>query len=307
MGIDENATDTDKIAYFRVDLIVDLECLEKPMKLSEWNKQVYDRIDKARLVEKHPLMQAGRVSKVVFLVLESELDRVRDAFGKNAKLNMTDKTRAVYADSSARADQDQVEKKLVEVTVQTTTEEAYRWALANADAVELVSPQSIRDRIARLSDPIYQLYTQTMPDKLRANFDYVLSEGTFKISSMVDEDTAYKTYEELANRGKLGAVDNIGIAGDDICDLEDCLGNFINAKRLYVFAPQLKNLSWASRLVNIENLELTQVQIEDSVTLILYGASILLTTQLPTPQMSSLNPRTRTLYLLTMVRRQTMV
>ena len=264
MGIDENATDTDKIAYFRVDLIVDLECLEKPMKLSEWNKQVYDRIDKARLVEKHPLMQVGRVSKVVFLVLESELDRVRDAFGKNAKLNMTDKTRAVYADSSARADQEPVEKKLVEVTVQTTTEEAYRWALANADAVELISPQTIRDRIARISDPIYQLYTQSIADKVRENYDYVINTGTFKISYKVDEKTAAETYKELAKRGKLGVVDNVGAAGDDIYELGDYFGDFINAKRLCLHAHQLKNISWASRLVNLEKIDFTEIHIDDT-------------------------------------------
>jgi Leucine-rich repeat (LRR) protein len=151
----------------------------------------------------------------------------------------------------------------VSVQVRTTNEEAFRWALANADVVEVVS-QDIRDRIARIADTVHQLYTQTLPDKVRENIDYVLKEGIFSISIDVDEDTAYETYEELANRGKLSAVDNIGIAGDDICDLEDYLGNFINAKRLYVFAPQLKNLSWASRLVNIENLELTQMQIDDS-------------------------------------------
>jgi predicted DNA-binding transcriptional regulator YafY len=264
MGIDENATDMDKIAYFRVDLIVDLECLEKPIKLSEWNKQVYDRIDKARLVEKHPLMQVGRVSKVVFLVLESELDRVRDAFGKNAKVNMTDKTRAVYAEPSARADQEPVEKKLVEVTVQTTTEEAYRWALANADAVELVSPQSIRDRIARISDPIYQLYTQSITDKVRENYDYVINTGTFKISYKVDESTAAETYKELAKRGKLGVVDNVGAAGDDIYELGDYFGDFINAKRLCLRTHQLENISWASRLVNLEKIDFTEIHIDDT-------------------------------------------
>jgi Leucine-rich repeat (LRR) protein len=102
-----------------------------------------------------------------------------------------------------------------------------------------------------------------MPDKVRANFDYVLREGTFKISYLVDEDTAYETYEELAKRGKLGVVDNVGVAGEDICELGDYFGDFINAERLYLSTPQLESVSWASRLVNLEKLELKKVHMDD--------------------------------------------
>ena len=261
IGFNEDSQEPNKIAYFRVDLMFELHCSDAKIKMSDWDNYLYEAIERARVVDNHPLMVTGRDITVTFKVVESALDRVIDAFNvKPDQMSVTKETRAV----KDLSDEGFHDERIVRVDVRTSEEEAFRWALANADAVEITT-QAIRNKIARLSDPIYQLYTQTMPDKLRANFDYVLREGTFKISSMVDEDTAYETYEELANRGKLGAVDNIGIAGDDICDLEDYLGNFINAKRLYVFAPQLKNLSWASRLVNIENLELTQMQIDDSL------------------------------------------
>jgi predicted DNA-binding transcriptional regulator YafY len=263
IGVDEDATDIDKIAYFRVDLIVDLECSEKSMNLSEWNKQVYDRIEKARLVDKHPFMQVGRVSKVIFLVLESELDRVRDAFGKNVKLKMTDKTRVVYAEPSARADREPVEKKLVEVTVQTTTEEAYRWALANADAVELIFPQPIRDRLGRIANPIYEIYTYTFDDKVRENVDRTLRDGIFGISSSVDEDLAFKTFAELKKRSKTGEIKKIAVLNANK-DPEDYFGDFSNTYYLMIsYSPKCKHVAWAHRLKNVQYLEIFQTQIED--------------------------------------------
>ena len=76
-------------------------------------------------------------------------------------------------------------------------------------------------------------------------------------------DTAYETYKELSKRGKLEVVNNIGIASDEVCDIGDYLGDFIHAERLYIFAPQIENLSWASRLVNVKTLDLTRVQMDD--------------------------------------------
>lgn len=247
-----------KIDYYRVDLISQMGYSSSKIKISDWDAQLLYGVQRAREVEKHPLMMAGTDILVIFKVAESALDRVIDAFAvKPNKFEVTNEKRNIR-DSSGKGFH---EERLVKVQVRTTAEEAFRWALANADAVE-IDTQDIRDKIARIAEPIYQLYTQTISDKVRENIDYVLQEGTFKISSKVDVDTAYETYKELSKRGKLEVVNNIGIASDEVCDIGDYLGDFINAERLYIFAPQIKNLSWASRLVNVKTLDLNQVQMD---------------------------------------------
>lgn len=256
IGIDENVPALNKIAYFRVDLMFELYYAETKIKLSNWDKYVFDTIERARLVEKHPLMQAGKDVEITFKVIESALDRVIDAFAVNTdKFIITNETRTF--EDSAR------EEKVVSIKVKTTEDEAFRWALANADAVELVFPQHIRDRIARLASPIYQLYTQSIPDKVRENIDYVLKNGVFKISPNVDADTAYETYKELAKMKKLEVVNRLKISGDDICDGIDYLGDFINAKHLEILAPQIKNIDWAAKLVNMETIEILSSEIYD--------------------------------------------
>ena len=219
--------------------------------MSDWDKHVFETIQKAREVEKHPLMLAGREVEVAFLVSESALDSVIDAFGlEGVKFGVIEGT------NDAR-------EKSVEVKVMTTKEEAFRWALANADAVELVSPQDVRDRLGRIADPIYQIYTQTLLDKVRENIDYIVKEGWFKIAYSVDENTAMATFKELKRCNRTGMVDKIYFAKDNY-EPENYLGLFTNTKDLRIYrSPQCKNLSWAANFTGLETLHLTETQVDD--------------------------------------------
>ena len=256
IGIDEKNLESDKIVYFRVDLMFELYCEEAEIKLSDWNKHVLETIERAREVEKHPLMMAGREVLIIFRVAESALDRVIDAFAvKPDKFEVTDETRVI---------KDSHEERLVNVKVRTTREEAFRWALANAEVVELVYPQDIRDRIARIADPIYQLYTHSIPDKVRENIDNVLKTGAFEISSEIDEETAYQTYTELSKRNELGAVSYINITNVKICGDIDYLEDFVNTRSLCISHACCSKLSWASKLVNVTSLDLMGSEINDT-------------------------------------------
>ena len=266
IGIDQDAVDINKVCYFRVDLIADLESSETKITLSEWNKQVYETIERAREVEKHPLMVAGQEIEVQFLVKESAMDRVIDAFGTSPRFQGT-KERVITPNGKEEKENHTVEdlpkEKVVKFTVRTTREEAFRWALANADAVELLHPQDIRDRLARIADPMYQIYTYTLSDKLRENIDNVLHRGTFIIDSTVDESTAYETYKELSKMGQLGAVKYIRVYANELSQTIDYFGNFINTKGLSISMSPIEDFSWASKLVNVERISLHDIDVYD--------------------------------------------
>ena len=262
IGLDE---EKGLIDYYRVDLISSLCSLER-IKPSDWNRAL-DGIQRAREIEKHPLMMAGRDIPVTFKVIESKLDSVMDAFGKKANdLKVTTETRITPSQNmlTDNTSYEHREERIVRVDVRTTADEAFMWALANAEFVELVSPQAIRDRLARIADPIYQLYTQSLSDKVRKNIDLVIKEGAFNISRDVDEATAYKTYQELSKRGKLDAVKGIKISGIDAFDNGDYLSEFINTTRLSVASSECKSFSWAKQLVNMEIIDMMMMQIDDT-------------------------------------------
>jgi len=260
IGIDENEQGFNKIAYFRVDLMFELYYAETKIELSNWDKHVFETTERARLVEKHPLMLIGKETTVTFKVAESGLNRVIDAFAvKPDKFDITKETMAVK-DSSGEVFH---EERLVKVQVKTTREEAFRWALANADVVELVHPQDIRDRLGRIADPIHKTYARTLVDRVRENIDYIRETGMFKITMNVNEDTAFETFKELKKQDKLEIVDKIHIAKIN-GESGDYFDNFVNARHLSIaFAPNCKNVIWASKLTKIVSLDIHKTQIND--------------------------------------------
>lgn len=260
IGINENASEPNKIAYFRVDLMFELYHAEAKINLSDWNKHVLETIERAREVEKHPLMLVGKEVPVTFKVVESALDRVVDAFAvKPDKFKVTEESRAVK-DSSEKGFHNE---RVIRVNVITSEEEAFRWALANAEVVEVIS-QNVRDRIARIAEPIHKIYTKTMEDRVRENIDYIRETGMFKITMNIDEDTAFETFKKLKKQGNLDIVNKIHI-GKIEGEPGDYFGDFVNAKYLNIgFVPNCKNITWASKLTKISSIDIFDTQIKDA-------------------------------------------
>lgn len=268
IGIDEDSTDTSKVGYFRVDLIVDLDYSEIQIMLSDWNKQVYDTIERAREIEKHPLMVAGQDIRVDFLVLESALDRVRDAYGSSPIFQVTKETKRVHIDSSKQkwnenhSVSELPKEKVVKITVRTTEEEAFRWALANADAVELVYPPELRHKLRRIASPIHRTYAKTLSDKVQANVESIFATGSFKIYQKLGEDLASETFKVLNNDGNNDVVNEIKVFGIN-ADQIDYAGGFINAKWLDITKSQSENPQWIANLTELVNIHLSMTSISN--------------------------------------------
>ena len=294
IGIDMDVADLNRVAYFRVDLMFEVYSAEPKTKLSNWDKHIFDTIERARLVEKHPLMLAGKEVPITFKVVESALDRVVDAFAaKSDDFTVTKETRMVK-DSS---DEGFHEEKVVEVKVTTTEEEAFRWALANAEVVE-TTHQDIRDKIARIADPIHKIYAKTMVDRVRENIDFIRNTGMFKITMNVDENIAFETFKELKKQDNLKIVDKIHIAKIN-GESGDYFDNFVNARDLCIaFAPNCENVIWASKLTKIVSLDIHHTKIKDASWLkVMKNLRYVEITKTPISDLSVLKDHKHILYL----------
>ena len=261
IGIDEDANETSKVGYFRVDLIVDFDYSETKIKLSDWNKQVYDTIQRAREIEKHPLMVAGEDIRVEFSVLESALDRVRDAFGSSPIFQVTKETRSVLKEE--KFGEESAQEKVVKVFVRTTRDEAFRWALANADAVELIYPQDIRDSLRRIGNPIHYAYTKTLTDIAREKASEIEESWIFETAYIGEEKTTKAVCEELKRRNKTDVVVRITIH-EAMEEPGEYYGEFINTEVLEITDSfGCKNPTWASKLTNINKVEISHTYMEN--------------------------------------------
>ena len=274
IGIDENFDDNNaqNVGYYRVDLIKKLDYSSTKLNSTDWNARVVERVQRAREVEKHPLMQAGEEIRVEFLVVESALDRVIDAFGKGAKFQTTNETKAVLKDAPIKkwndetSDKDAPREKLVKVFVRTTRDEAFRWALANADVAELVSPADIRYRLRRIADPMKRTYVKTMADKVRRNVDWICETGTFNFTPVVGEqpigeELAYESFKLLDKEGNNGVVNDIAIWNVDV-EEADFLGNFKNVVWLDIKNSTVKDTAWISQLTELLGLSIVSTSID---------------------------------------------
>lgn len=259
IGFDIATPESNKIVYFRVDLMFELHYSEKQIKLFGSNKHTFESIERARIVDNHPLMRSEKEETVTFKVIESALDRAIDAFNvKPNRMKVTKENRNV----KNLSDDDFHDERIVSIDIRTSEEEAFRWALANADAVEITTPK-IRDRIARIAAPIYQLYTQSLADKVRANYDYIKNTGMFIVDETVEAEVAWATFKKLNFDDETDMV-------SDIClkiergEPDSYLGAFTNAKSLHIVdSPFCQTVNWASSLSKINRVELDGTQIED--------------------------------------------
>jgi hypothetical protein len=238
-------------------------------------------------------MVAGQEIEVHFLVLESALNRVRDAFGTSPRFQGTKETEIVPKDR-LNHNKDISRERLVKFAVKTTHEEAFRWALANADVVELVHPQDVRDRLGRIADPIHKTYARTLVDRVRENIDYIRETGMFKITMNIDEDTAFETFKELEKQGEVDIVDKIHIAKLE-GETGDYFGDFVNAKVLnVVLSPNCTNIMWASKLTKVVSLAIHETQISDASWLkVMEGLGFVEITNTPICDLSALSEHKR--------------
>ena len=260
IGFNEDTLEPNKIAYFRVDLMFELHCSDAKIKMSDWDNYLYEAIERARVVDNHPLMVSGKDETITFKVVESAIDRAVDAFNVDlGQMRVTKETRAI---KNAPNDEGFHDEVIVLIDVRTSEEEAFRWALANADAVEITT-QRIRDKIARLAAPIYQLYTQSIPDKVRANYDYIKNTGMFIVDETVESEVALATFKKLKSDGETDIVSDICLKMES-GEPDSYLGAFTNAKSLHIVdSPDCQAVDWASSLSQINRVELDGTQIED--------------------------------------------
>lgn len=256
IGVDEKSPELNKIAYFRVDLMFELYCIEPEFEMSDWDKHIFETTERARVVEKHPLMLAGTEVPVTFKVVESALDRVVDTFAvRPDKFKVTEETRAVkdFFDEGFH------EERVVSIEVRTTSEEAYRWALANADVTELVYPTDIRCRLRRIAPSVHKTYVKTMDDKVQANVDLILTQGDFKIDHDVDKYLAYESFKALKNNDAVDRINIHGVNADEI----SYAGSFVNSKWLHISKSQCTDPQWVSNLTELVNVRIRKTSIEN--------------------------------------------
>lgn len=250
-----------------MDLMSEIKVSDKRIKLTDYVETLFEGLKRENEVKYHPFMMSGLDRYITFLVNESSLDRVIDSFGSKIQFRNTNTQRYIKRNPTKEDPSENHSigecrrENLIEIRVRTTEEEAFRWALANADAVELVGPQELRDRLRRMVEPIRRSYEKTLEDRAQEEVDKIYRGGTFNIWNHCDQTVAAEVHKILKNKGDLDAVRRVVIMG--LKDNLDYLMDFRNAYWLKIEHSYVNTIEWCRNYNNISVLQIDDTLIDD--------------------------------------------
>lgn len=152
--------------------------------------------------------------------------------------------------------------ELIEITVETTEEEAFRWALKNADVVELKSPKRLRIKLLELTKYLVTRYSKSPDDKKQEHYRRVISGeefltyGTLSIEAnnskkedwifkRISDEKAYSKIKKLKIRNTPSPISN------------EELEKYTNIEELVVEGNGVNDFSWIGNLSSLKSLALS--------------------------------------------------
>ena len=139
-----NVDKFDNLGNFRLDRMTDVAVLKSQRKDIRHTSE--KSLDLGKYMSAHPYMEIGKTDRIYAYVKNGYMSRVIDAFGK--------KFDVLSEDSEG-----------VKVAIFTGEEDACLWALQNADCVEIVSPQPLRNRLRQTVSALQSTYIKNDTDK----------------------------------------------------------------------------------------------------------------------------------------------
>ncbi len=133
----------DNLTNFRLDKITDLAVIRRPRKSIRSTAAGSIRI--GAYLSAHPYMLTGQPVRVAARLPAEKIELAIDAFGDNFTLS-------------------EGEGGMIEVSALVNEDDACMWALQNGDAVEIVEPQALRDRIRLIVGQMKRRYLRTDAD-----------------------------------------------------------------------------------------------------------------------------------------------
>ncbi len=146
-----------QVRSFRLDRIANLQLLSKVSAVPPHLGKNPERCGSV-YVQNHPYMQVGEVSYIEVALQEEAIDRAIDAFGEDIR---------IFPDGDGVCDNE------VLVGIRANIEDVYLWALENGDMATVMKPQSLRDRLRRVSQNMNDRYLRFGTDHAAANYDAI--------------------------------------------------------------------------------------------------------------------------------------
>lgn len=124
-----NLPQYDDLTHFRIDRIKDCVPLDTPLKSLRMLKGFETGIKLSEYIKAHPNLWSGKPMHITFQCKQYMMNDVVDSFGTDLRI-------------------EKLPDDMIKVHVQVSESAMLHWAIQFADAIEVLSPQSLREQIA---------------------------------------------------------------------------------------------------------------------------------------------------------------
>ena len=267
----EKLANNETPVFVRIDLMEDLKlgkCLNSDDmdKINPQNKDSYLNTNAYILSKTRPI-------DIQFWIKKDAIQRATDEFGDEA-YSIEDANPEDTADGNrgklAKAFPEEFTKsftgfeygdELIKVEAQATEEDALRWCLENADAVELISPKHLRLKLLDITQALNKRYSKTEYDTAQKNYRKVISGEdflTYGARTKFEEETR----KRVANEKTFDKVTKLKIKTSETPISVSELEKYTNIEELVIDGNGVEDFSWIKKLSSLHKLTLINTSIK---------------------------------------------
>lgn len=272
----EKLANNESPVFVRIDLMEDLK-LGKALSSDDVDKINPNNKD-SYLNTNSFILSKTRSVDIQFWIKKDAIQRATDEFGDEA-YSIEDANPEDTADGNkgklAKAFPEEFTKsftgfeygdELIKVEAKATEEDALRWCLENADAVELISPKHLRLKLLDITQSLNKRYSKTEYDTEQEIYRKIISGADF-LTYGARTKFEEQTRKRVANEKTFDKVTKLKIKNLDKALPQEELEKYVNVEELVIEGNGVDDFSWIANLSVLRKLTLINTSLEDGSVL----------------------------------------
>ena len=274
----ENKDNEETSTFIRIDLMKNLK-LGMPLNDVDCSKVESEKV--SAYLSNDPYIRSKTIPiKIEFYIKKEAVQRAVDEFGESASYwddlvpldTISGNLKLIAKSSPERFTKGwtgfNCGDKLVNVKAEATEDDALRWALENADAVELKSPEHLRLKLLELTKDLNTRYSKSRYDKEQKHYNEVITGKEFLTFGSAIVNGAKTTYQDLIcervfKECAYDKITKLKIQNTEAPISKEELEKYINIEELVIDGNGVSDFSWIASLPHLRCLTLINTKIEN--------------------------------------------
>lgn len=274
----EKMNQTEKSVFVRIDIMENVKLGDA---LSDEDREKIDGKSEDSLFQKDSdICSKINLKEIEFYIEKDAIQRAADEFGTQAEVIEVEKEDCDPLDTTGellskigKLDPEfftesftgfEYGSKLIKIKVQSTEEDAIRWALENADIVELIKPRNLRSKMLRMAEMLKRRYSKSESDTEEKFYNDAISGSGFLEYGSLNE-FAQKTLKSVKDQKQYDKIKKLKIG--NISDRIEELENYRNVEELLIEGNGVSDFTWIAELPELRKLTLIRTSLKDGTIL----------------------------------------